>query len=212
MVFSILPKGAPDILYVMAAEPEYGPALQARISPLMIGVGPVEATLNLTRALAKLEATDRLPALVVSLGSAGSHHLPQTGVFQVSAVSYRDMDASPFGFAKGTTPYLDLPAVVPLHPLVPGLPQATLSTGANVISGSDAYAKIGADMADMETFAVMRVCQTYGVPLIGLRGISDGDKKAEGLDDWTQYLHVIDEKLADAIDIVERAFALGQLV
>ena len=212
MAFSILPKGAPDILYVMAAEPEYGPALRTRITPLMIGVGPVEATLNLTRALAKLEATDRLPALVVSLGSAGSHSLPQTGVFQVSSVSYRDMDASPFGFARGTTPYLDLPAIVPVSPMVAGLPKATLSTGANVMSGALNYAAIGADMADMETFAVMRVCQTFGIPLIGLRGISDGDKKVESLTDWTQYLHVIDEKLSEAVDKIERAFALGQLV
>jgi adenosylhomocysteine nucleosidase len=212
MTYSILPKATPDILYVMAAAPEYGPALQARITPVMIGVGPIEATLNLARTLAKLEATDRLPALVVSLGSAGSHRLPQTGVFQVSAVSYRDMDASPFGFPKGITPYLDQPAVIPLFPRVPGLPQATLSTGANVMAGPDAYSMIGADMADMETFAVMRVCQTYGIPLIGLRGISDGDKKVEGLEDWTQYLHIIDEKLAEAVDRIEHAFALGQLV
>jgi adenosylhomocysteine nucleosidase len=50
MAFSILPKGAPDILYVMAAEPEYGPALRTRITPLMIGVGPVEATLSTSLA------------------------------------------------------------------------------------------------------------------------------------------------------------------
>lgn len=212
MTYSILPKATSDILYAMAAAPEYGPALRARITPVMIGVGPIEAALNLTRTLAKLEATDRLPALVVSLGSAGSHHLPQTGLFQVSAVSYRDMDASPFGFPKGVTPYLDQPAVIPLAPRVPGLPQATLSTGGNVMSGPDAYSIIGADMADMETFAVLRVCQTFGIPLIGLRGISDGDKQVEGLEDWTQYLHIIDEKLADAVDRIERAFALGQLV
>ena len=29
-------------------------------------------------------------------------------------------------------------------------------------------------MVDMETFAVLRACQFFGVPLIGLRGISDG--------------------------------------
>lgn len=211
MAYSELPRMTPDILYVMAADAEYGPCLRSRIRPVMVGVGPVEAAIALTRTFAKLEATDRMPALVVSLGSAGSHRLPQTGVFQVSAVSYRDMDASPFGFPKGTTPFLDLPAVVPLAPQVPGLPSATLSTGANVIAGPHAYETIGADMADMETFALMRVCQTYGVPLIGLRGISDGDKPVEGLTDWTQYLHVIDEKLAAAVDLIEHAYALGQL-
>ena len=34
-----------DVLFVMAVPAEYGPALQGRITPLMTGVGPVEAAL-----------------------------------------------------------------------------------------------------------------------------------------------------------------------
>ena len=37
-----------SILFAMAAEQEYGPALRARIKPVMVGVGPVEAAVNLT--------------------------------------------------------------------------------------------------------------------------------------------------------------------
>ncbi|MEQ8167232.1 MAG: 5'-methylthioadenosine/S-adenosylhomocysteine nucleosidase, partial [Alphaproteobacteria bacterium] len=61
-----------SILYVMAADPEYGPRLKARIDPLMSGVGPVEAAIALTRALAEARSGHGLPDLVVSLGSAGS--------------------------------------------------------------------------------------------------------------------------------------------
>jgi adenosylhomocysteine nucleosidase len=61
------------ILYLMAAEAEYGSALRRRIMPRMIGVGPVEAAVNTTRILAAM--TDNLPRLVVSLGSAGSRRL-----------------------------------------------------------------------------------------------------------------------------------------
>ena len=47
--------------------------------------------------------------------------------------------------------------------------------------------------------------------LIGLRGVSDGAADLHHYDDWTQYLHVIDEKLADAVDRVEAALESGLL-
>lgn len=193
-----------NILYAMAAPAEYGPHLQARISPLMTGIGPVEAAVAVTRALAESNAAGALPDLVVSLGSAGSQRLEQCGIYQASSVSYRDMDASPLGFPRGQTPLLDLPPVLELT-TVPGLATATLSTGANVISGP-AYGAIDADMVDMETFAVLRACQGFGVPLLALRGISDGATELGHIGDWTQYLHIIDEKLAAAIDLIEVAY------
>src|SRR5688500_16321623 len=107
-----------SILYVMAAPAEYGPHLRARITPLMTGIGPVEAAIVVTRALAEAKAAGSLPSLVVSLGSAGSRTLEQCEVYQAYSVSYRDMDASALGFAKGQTPLLDLPPVLPLFPLV----------------------------------------------------------------------------------------------
>lgn len=202
--------GGKQLLYVMAVDAEYGEHLRARISPLMTGVGPVEAAVQVTRALAHLEARGSLPDLVVSLGSAGSASLEQTGVYQASSVSYRDMDASPLGFAKGVTPFLDLPVVVPLPITVPGIATARLSTGANIVSGA-AYDGIDADMVEMETFAILRACQAFDIPLVGLRGISDGKAELKHVGDWTEYLHVIDEKLADAVARLEMAVADGAI-
>jgi adenosylhomocysteine nucleosidase len=204
-------KPAKRILFVMAAEAEYGPHLQKRFVPLMTGVGPVEAGVRLGAELARLKIEGGLPDLVVSLGSAGSRSLEQAEIYQAVLVSYRDMDASPLGFEKGTTPFLDLPAIVPLPHRVPSIKEASLSTGAGIISG-DAYAGIGADMVDMETFAVLRACQLFGVPLIALRGISDGAADLKHVGDWTEYLHVIDEKLAAAVDRLQAAIASGELV
>lgn len=202
--------GSADILYVMAAPLEYGPHLKSRINPLMTGIGPVEAAVMVTEALATLKAADKMPAIVVSLGSAGSAKLEQLGVYQASSVSYRDMDASALGFEPGVTPLLDLPAVLELGPFIPGIPKATLSTGANVVSGV-AYDKAGTDMVDMETYAVLRACQRFTLPLIALRGISDGDQDLRHLDDWRQYLHIVDEKLAHAVDLLEAAISAGTL-
>ncbi len=118
------------------------------------------------------------------------------------------MDATALGFEKGCTPLLDLPAVLELPLRIPGIPEARLSTGANVVSGR-AYETVDADMVDMETYAVLRVCQIYGLPLIGLRGISDGKAELSHIGDWTEYLHVIDRKLAYAVDSLFEALEDG---
>ncbi len=202
--------GGRDILFVMAADVEYGPHLKKRFAPLISGVGPVEAAVELTAALATLAQRERLPDLVVSLGSAGSRVLEQTEIYQAISVSYRDMDASPLGCEKGATPFLDLPATVSLPLRIPGIREASLSTGANVVSGS-AYDAIGADMVDMESYACLRACMRFDVPLVVLRGISDGKKELRHVDHWTEYLHVIDEKLASAVDRLGEALAEGLL-
>jgi adenosylhomocysteine nucleosidase len=210
MPFAHRRPGVADLLYVMATEYEYGPELRGRISPLICGVGPIEAACAVTERLTRLELEDKLPLMVVSLGSAGSAELEQCGLYQASSVSWRDMDASALGFEPGIVPDLNQPAVIPLGPFVPGIPLATLSTGGDVVSG-DVYHLIEADMVDMETYAVLRACQRFGVPLIALRGISDGDRELGSLADWTQYLGIIDIKLGEAVDQLEAAIAGGTL-
>ena len=191
--------GAVTVLPVMAALAEYGADLRARIQPLMTGIGPVEAAVALTAALARLEAKGERPDLIVSLGSCGSRTLEHAAVYQASSVRYRDMDASPLGFEKGVTPLSDLPAVLSLPCPIPGMPTATLSTGANVVSGAG-YDAIDADMVDMETWALVRAAQTFDVPLVALRGVSDGRAELTALEDWTSTLHHVDENLAEAWD------------
>jgi adenosylhomocysteine nucleosidase len=196
------------LLFVMAAQAEYGPHLRSRFNPLLTGVGPVESAISLSGFLAPLAEQNALPDLVISLGSAGSRTLKQTHIYQVKSVSYRDMDASALGFEKGATPFLNIPKILELPHLIPGIESATLSTGANIISGS-AYDAIEADMVDMETFALQRCCMIYAIPLIGLRGISDGVAELNHIDDWTEYLDIIDEKLALCVDTVLSAVGSG---
>jgi adenosylhomocysteine nucleosidase len=210
MTFAIELVAGQSVLFVMAVEAEYGPCLHERIRPLMTGVGPVEAAVVMSGALARLDAGGLLPNLVVSLGSAGSSTLTHTQVYQVSSVAYRDMDASLLGFEKGRTPFLDQPPEIQLPMRIPGIPEASLSTGGTVISG-EAFTTIAADMVDMETYAVLRACQAYRLPLIGLRGISDGVDDLQDLSGWIEHLHVIDRKLSDAIDALLAALDDGRL-
>jgi adenosylhomocysteine nucleosidase len=187
------------LLFVMAVAVEYGAELQKRFEPLFTGVGPVEAAAATAAALARLEIAGNKPDLLVSVGSAGSRVLEQTGVYQASSVSYRDMDATPLGFAKGVTPFLDLPARLDCTVRVPDIEAATLSTGGNIVSG-EGYESTDAEMVDMESYACLRAAMLHGLPLVVLRGISDGATELRHIDGWTEYLHVIDQKLAIAVD------------
>lgn len=195
--------GSRRVLFLMAVDAEYGPHLRRRFVPLLTGVGPVEAALATGMALQQMAAQDALPDLAVCLGSAGSRLCPLGEIYQVSSVSWRDMDASRLGFAKGLTPFADHPVDVPLE-IVTDLPRARLSTGANIVGGEE-YAAIDADMVDMETFAVARACGRFGVPLAGLRGISDGPGELSHIDGWTALLGLLDERLAVAVDAMEGA-------
>jgi adenosylhomocysteine nucleosidase len=191
--------GGLAVLFVMATEQEYGEHLKKRIRPLITGVGPVEAAAATGAAIAALDSANKRPDLIFSVGSAGSRTLEHAEIYQLASVSYRDIDASPFGFQKGVTPFLDEPAVLEIPYRLRDIPAASISTGGAIISGK-AYDAIEADMVDMESFAVLRAGRRLGVPMIGLRGISDGRAELTGFHDWTEYLHIIDEKLAAAID------------
>lgn len=197
--------GGVRVAFLMAAAAEYRAALRRRIRPFRIHVGPVEAGVR-TAMVVAFEAPD----LVVSLGSAGSARLEQGRVYQASTVSYRDMDASPLGFARGETPFLGLPASLSIPLRLPELPLASLSTGGAIVSG-DAYATIDADMVDMESYAVTRACMLANVPLLCLRGISDGAEPIAGMEDWTRYLDVVDERLAAQLDRLRDVLEAGGL-
>ncbi len=197
--------GPKTVLCVMAAEPEYGPALKSCIRPLITGVGPVEAAAAVGHALAELKAEGALPDLIVCLGSAGSRALDHARVYRVSHVSYRDMDASVLGFPRGETPFLPGSAVLTLADGPPSLPTARLATGGSVVSGA-AYDAIDADMVDMETFAVARAAARFDVPVIGLRGVSDGRTDLSALSHWTDALAEIDLRLAEALDLLHDHF------
>jgi adenosylhomocysteine nucleosidase len=205
----LTPMGDLAVLFVMATEQEYGEHLKRRIKPVITGVGPVEAAVGTSIALGELERAGRRPDLVVSLGTAGSARLDHAGIYQVASIAYRDMDASPLGFEKGVTPFTNQPAVIAIPQRIPDVPAASISTGGDIISGKR-YDAIDADMVDMETYAVFRSAERLGIPVIGLRGISDGRSDLTGLHDWLEFLYILDEKLALVLDDLKAHVAEGR--
>ena len=128
--------GGKRVLFVMAINAEYGPHLQRLLAPTDhrrgSGGGSGKRVGNAGQPCVKwCAAGPRRVARFCWLRT-----LEQTKVYQVTSVSYRDMDASALGFKKGATPFLNLPIVVPLGYRIPGVKEASLSTGANIVSGS----------------------------------------------------------------------------
>lgn len=205
------------ILTLIAAQAEYGTAMQQLdINPEFIGVGPIEAAFNTTQILFEKQKSATLPDFIFSIGTAGSSKLNQAELYQISSVSYRDMDASAFGFPKGTTPFTDYPAQFNLPTLLPDMPTASLATGASVINqqgtSGQKFSDIDADCVDMESYAIARVAHHFNIPLIGLRGISDGKENSNGIASWEEYMHVIDQKIADYYNrLIEKPEALKSL-
>jgi adenosylhomocysteine nucleosidase len=126
--------------------------LRARFTPLITGIGPVEAALYTGVALARLEAAGQLPDLIVCLGSAGSRRCalgsgPPDRQRLVArhgrlAARHRARRGALSGRAERAS--IGNPA---------GPPVATLSSGGDVVSG-DHWDRVSADMVDMETYAV----------------------------------------------------------
>jgi adenosylhomocysteine nucleosidase len=139
----------------MAADAEYGPHLKARITPLMTGVGPVEASRAADAgALPPGSGSTAAGDFVVSLGSAGSATLEQTGVYQASArFPIATWTPRHFGFDQGrhalprSSGGGDAPRSHSRHPGGDAFRPAP-----TIVSGP-AYQGIDADMVEMETYA-----------------------------------------------------------
>lgn len=189
------------IMTLMAAQAEFGDNMKlAGVDPTFIGVGPIEASYNTTKAIMNAIKEDKKPDIIFSVGSAGSASLEQSKLYQISSVSYRDMNAVAFGFDKGVTPFADYPASFDMPCLFSDIPKASLSTGGDIIdtqgTSGRSFNDIDADAVDMETYAIKRICDGFSIPVIGIRGISDGQEPSEGYKTWEEYLHIIDKNIA----------------
>ncbi len=159
------------ILVVMALAAEGAGRFESRgIRVLYTGVGKVNAAIALTRELSRRRAAGEALPLVVNFGTAGSRlHAPRTLVACRQFVD-RDMDVSALGFARGTTPFDPLPAMIEFAPYFPSLPEASCGSG-----DSFSTADVGTTgVIDMEGYALAKACHIAGAELACAKYVSDG--------------------------------------
>jgi adenosylhomocysteine nucleosidase len=175
-----------DWLVVMALPLEAQDVFEkAHIPVLYTGVGKVNATMVLTRALAGYRQKGRPLPRIANFGSAGSGRFDTGTVVACTVFHQRDMDVSGLGFAPGTTPYEEIPAALEFPTPFNALPSATCGTGDSFETRGQAMTF---DVVDMEAYALAKVCHVEGTPFACAKFVSDGADQAAA-SDWQSNLH-----------------------
>jgi adenosylhomocysteine nucleosidase len=168
------------LLVVMALEIEsQGLFAERGVPVLYTGLGKVNAAYRLSRALTEQRvAHGRLPR-VVNFGTAGSPSLPAGSLVACRRFVQRDMDVSGLGFALGTTPFEDVPAMLEFAPLFPELPEGICGTGDRFETGRPV---VECDVIDMEGYALAKVCKLEGASFGAVKFVTDGADGDAGVD------------------------------
>lgn len=149
------------------------------VEVLYTGLGKVNAAYRLTRALAEHRARQGELPRVVNFGTAGSPSLPAGSIVACHRFVQRDMDVSGLGFALGTTPFEDVPAVLEFARLFPSLPAGVCGTGDRFETGRPV---VECDVIDMEAYALAKVCHLEGVQFGAVKFVTDGADGDAGVD------------------------------
>lgn len=176
---------------------------QSGIPHLVSGVGKVNATFALSRAL--LSGARRRAGRVVVLGTAGavSDEVSLDAVYRVTEVIQHDFS-------------LDSP-VLELSGTVSGSladKTAVLATGDTFVQDDEARQRIaglGATLVDMEGYAFATVCQALGVPLEMYKAPSDFADSGTTQEEWdeivfaksTQLLRFLEAQLPELLAPIE---------
>jgi adenosylhomocysteine nucleosidase len=176
----------PRSVVVMAlAEESQGVFERAGIPLLYCGVGKVNATYALTRELARYRCARQALPRVINFGSAGSRHHVAGKLIACHEFVQRDMDVRGLGFARGATPFDELPARLAFAPVFTALPAAVCGTGDSFATADSAVA---CEVLDMEAYALARVCVLERTQFACAKYLTDGADHTAA-DDWRRNVH-----------------------
>lgn len=175
----------PPVLIVMALAVEsHGLFERAGVPVLYTGLGKVNAALSLMRRLTLYRSASAPMPRVINFGSAGSRHFATGDLVACRRFVQRDMDVSALGFARGSTPFEELPAELEFPPVFPHLPEGLCGSGDSFETGA---AKLHCEVIDMEAYALAKVCYLEGAPFACAKYITDGADHAAARD-WESNL------------------------
>lgn len=154
------------MLVVAATEREL--ALLDGFDTFCCGVGPVEAALQTSRALA-----ERRPDAVVHVGIAGSRTLPPPALVVGSESVHCDVLDPGSTLSRVERARPDGALLERVRAALPEAHVLPIATCAKVGGGT------GFDVEAMEGFGVLRACELAGVPAVELRAISNSPDEAD---------------------------------
>lgn len=160
------------ILFVFALESEAGSYFND-FPIIYTGIGKVNAAFKLTQAIEKYK-----PELVINLGTAGSDFFKKYDVVNCTQFIQRDMDVTGLGFELYETPLTQVPTVLNYGITFPNLSSGICGTG----DSFETHLKNKPyNVVDMEAYTLAFITQSYDIPFLCLKFISDGadDSAAE---------------------------------
>jgi adenosylhomocysteine nucleosidase len=175
----------PRPLVVMALPSESeGLIEELGLEVIYTGLGKVNASHGLTRALYAAKARGAIYPYVLNIGSAGSHDFPRGALVEADRFVQRDMDVTGLGFALGATPFESVPAMLETKRRFAHLPSAICGTGDSFLQGPPPLA---CGLVDMEAYAYAKVCALEGVAFACVKYVTDGADDGSHTD-WQKHL------------------------
>lgn len=183
-----------DII-IVALEQE-APSLRSWPNVFFCGVGKINAAMTAATLIERYR-----PRRVINFGTAGGITVG-TGLHRVTRFVQRDMQCADLGVPVGVTPFDSdtIGAVLEIDPQ--GL---TCSTGDNFVTNPNL--EIPADLVDMESYAIARVCVYAGTAFDCYKFVTD-QANPDAYQDWNHMIsagqsHYI--RVLESLDITPRS-------
>jgi len=142
------------------------------------GVGKLNTAITLYEAIVQHQ-----PDLVLNFGTAGRLNDSVSGLVEVADVIQHDMDAVPLA-PRGSTPFDSTPWIIPS-----GQSGVRCATGDSFMRSTDPWLlEQGAQIVDMELFALALVCHRKQIAWRSFKYITDDTDESAG-DDWFDRIH-----------------------
>lgn len=159
---------------ILVALREEAPRLFLRNNVFFTGIGKVNAA-----AKTALLIERHRPNRIINFGTAGGITVG-TGLHRVTKFVQRDMQCFKLGCLPGQTPYEPGGVVLDL-----GGTGLTCSTGDDFVT--DPNLEIPADLVDMESYAMAKICHQLGVEFVCYKFVSD-HANDNAYQDWAEMI------------------------
>jgi len=170
---------SPFLVVIAMKEESQGLFEKDGVQVLYTGLGKVNATYHLTRALTERRALDRPVKAVFNFGTAGSFTFATHSLVECNGFVQRDMDVSALGIPQGVTPFESIPKKITM-PQRLSLTTGTCGTGDRFETSKPI---VECDVVDMEAYAFAKICWLEKIPFVAVKYITDGsDHNAHN--DW----------------------------
>ena len=173
---------------ILLALKEEAPRLALRDGVFFTGIGKVNAAAVTAGLIERYH-----PRRIINFGTAGGITVG-AGLHRVTRFVQRDMQCFKLGCVPGQTPYEPGGVVLDL-----GGEGLTCSTGDNFVT--DPNLEIPADLVDMESYAIAKICHRLRVEFLCYKFVSD-QANANAYKDWAEMIAAGEQHYIDQLQIL----------